>query len=154
MQDLLKKNEKSQNQFQNRLMQIGRIQVTERKRTDLSQTKKIQNIVKNIFQNKIKQIKKNTNLLQNTLAHVKKRNRLFEKGLKKIAKMQNLSQNEFNQIAEMRGLSRDELEQIAKIRRIKNYEDMEKEDLIISLLKSKESIAELFNDNNSNLYDD
>ena len=58
--------------------------------------------------------------------------------------MQNLSQNGFNQIALMRGLSRDELEQIAKIRRIKNYEDMEKEDLIISLLKSKESIADLF----------
>ena len=50
----------------------------------------------------------------------------------------------------MRGLSRDELEQIAKIRRIKNYEDMKKEDLIIFLLKSKESIAELFNDNNNN----
>ena len=33
---------------------------------------KIQNIVKTIFQNKIKQIKKNANLLQNTLAHVKK----------------------------------------------------------------------------------
>ena len=65
--------------------------------------------------------------------------------------MQNLSQNEFNQIAVMRGLSRDELEQIAKIRRIKNYEDMKKKKLIISLLKSKESIAELFNDNN--LYD-
>ena len=64
--------------------------------------------------------------------------------------MQILSQNEFNQIAIMRGLSRDELEQIAKIRRIKNYEDMKKEDLIISLLKSKESIAELFNDNNNN----
>ena len=64
--------------------------------------------------------------------------------------MQNLSQNEFNQIAEMRGLSRDELEQIAKIRRIKNYEDMKKEDLIISLLKSKESIAELFH---NDLYD-
>ena len=47
----------------------------------------------------------------------------------------------------MRGLSRDELEQIAKIRTIKNYEDMKKEDLIISLLKSKENIAELFNDN-------
>ena len=66
--------------------------------------------------------------------------------------MQNLSQNEFNQIAEMRGLSRDELEQIAKIRRIKNYEDMEKEELIISLLKSKVSIDELLN--NNNLYED
>ena len=137
MQDLLKKNEKSQNQFQNGLMQIGRIQVKKGHRTSLSQTKKIQNIVKNIFQNKIKQIKKNANLLQNTLAHVKKRKRLFEKGLKKIAKMQNLSQNELNQIAEMRDQSRDELERIAKIKRIKNYEEMSKEELIISFLKSK-----------------
>ena len=64
--------------------------------------------------------------------------------------MQNLSQNEFNQIAVKRDLSRDELEQIARIRRIKNYDDMKNEDLIISLLKSKESIAELFNDNNGN----
>ena len=79
-----------------------------------------------------------------------KKERLFVKGLKKIAKMQNLSQNEFNQTAVMRGLSWDELERIAKIRRIKNYEDMRKEDLILSLLKSKESIAELFNDNNNN----
>ena len=47
--------------------------------------------------------------------------------------MQNLSQNEFNHIALMRGLSRDELEQIAKIRRIKNCEEMTKEELIISL---------------------
>ena len=57
-----------------------------------------------------------------------------------MANMQNLSQNEFNQIALMRGLLRDEFEQIAKTRRIKNYEDMEKEELIISLLKSKVSI--------------
>ena len=77
LQDLLKKNEKSQNQFQNGLMQIGRIQVKKGQRKNLSQTKKIQNIVKNIFQNKIKQIKKNANLLQNTLAHVKKRKTLF-----------------------------------------------------------------------------
>ena len=76
--------------------------------------KKIQNIVKNIFQNKIKHIKKGANLLQNTLAHGKKRKRLFEKGLKKIAKMQNLSQNEFNQIAEMRGQSRDDLKTMKK----------------------------------------
>ena len=67
--------------------------------------------------------------------------------------MQNLSKNEFNQIEKVRGLSRDQLEQIAKIRRVKNYEDKKKEDLIISLLKSKESIAELFHDNN-NLYND
>ena len=64
--------------------------------------------------------------------------------------MQNLSQNEFNQIAKMHNLSRDELEQITKKRRIKNYQDIKKENLIISLLKSKESISELFNDNNNN----
>ena len=86
--------------------------------------------------------------------NVQKRKRLFEKGVKEIAKLQNLSQNEFNQIALMYDLSRDELEQIAKIRRIKNYEDTKKEDLIISLLKSKESTAELFNDNNNNKISD
>ena len=64
--------------------------------------------------------------------------------------MQNLSQNKLNQVAEMRDLSRDELERIVKIRRIKNYEEMSKEELVISLLKSKQSIAELFNNNNLN----
>ena len=71
LQHLLKKNEKSQNQFQNGLMQLGRIRVKKGQRTNLSQTKKIQNIVKNIFQNKIKQIKKNANILQKKIAHVK-----------------------------------------------------------------------------------
>ena len=64
--------------------------------------------------------------------------------------MQNYSQNEFNQIVLMRGVSRDELAEIAKIRRIKNYDDMKSVDLIISLLKSKESMAGFFNDNNNN----
>ena len=49
------KNEKCLNQFQNGLMQIKRIRIKKRQRTNLSQTKKIQNIVKNIFQNKTKQ---------------------------------------------------------------------------------------------------
>ena len=62
-------------------------------------------------------------------------------------KLQNLSQNEFNQIAEMRGQLREELERIRKIRRIKNYEEISKEEFIISLLKLKQSIAELFNNN-------
>ena len=46
--------------------------------------------------------------------------------MKKITKMQNLSQNQLNQVEEMRDQSRDDLEQIAKIRRIKNYEEMSK----------------------------
>ena len=102
LQDRLKQNEKSQNQFQNGLKQIRRIRVKKGQKTYLSQTKKIRNIFKDIFQNKIKQIEKNTNLLQNILTQVKKRKRLFEKGLKKIAKMQNFPQNEFNQITENR----------------------------------------------------
>ena len=61
--------------------------------------------------------------------------------------MQNLSQNKLNQVAEMRDLSRDELERIVKIRRIKNYEEMSKEELIISLLKSKQCIVEPFINN-------
>ena len=72
LQDRLKKNEKSQNQFENGLMHIGRIRVKKGQRADLSKTKKIQNIVNNILQNKLEQIKKNTNLLKNILAQVKK----------------------------------------------------------------------------------
>ena len=58
LKDLLQKNEKSKNQYQNELTKIGRIRVKQGHRTNLSQTKKIQNIVKNIFQNKIKYIEK------------------------------------------------------------------------------------------------
>ena len=64
--------EKCKNQFQNGLMRIGRIRVIQGQKSNLSQTKKIQNIVKNIFQNKIKHIIKKANLLKTTLAHVKK----------------------------------------------------------------------------------
>ena len=43
----------------------------------------------------------------------------------------------------MQNLSRNELEQIAKKRGIKKYKNMSKEELLISLLKSNQSIAEL-----------
>ena len=46
--------------------------------------------------------------------------------------------------------SRDELEQIAKMRGIKKNKKMPKEGLIISLLKSKRSLAKLFNNNLDN----
>ena len=68
LQDRLKSNEKSLNQFKYGLMHIRRIRVKKGQRTDLSQTKEIQNIVKDILQNKVKQIEKNTNLLQNIIA--------------------------------------------------------------------------------------
>ena len=53
-------------------MRIGRLRVKQGQRANLFKTKKIQHILKNILQNKIKHIKKKISLLRNTLAHVKK----------------------------------------------------------------------------------
>ena len=77
LQDLLKKTEKIQYQFQNVLARIGNIRIKKGQGTNLFKTRKIQNIVRNIFQNKIKQIKKNTSLLQNTLTNVKKKKEII-----------------------------------------------------------------------------
>ena len=43
----------------------------------------------------------------------------------------------------MGNLSKNELEKIAKMKRIKNYKNMSREELLIALLKSKQSHAEL-----------
>ena len=134
LQDRLKINEKSLNQFQNGLMRIGRIRVKQGQRTNLSQTKKIQEILKDIFKKNIKHVIEKADLLKNALVHVKKKKEIIWKRIKENSKSaESFTQNEFNQIAEMHGLSTDELEQITKIRRIKNYEKMTKEELIISL---------------------
>ena len=50
----------------------------------------------------------------------------------------------------MQNQSHDELNKIANIRRIKNYTKMSKEDSIRSVLKSKQSFAELYNNNFDN----
>ena len=59
-------------------------------------------------------------------------------------------QNELKQITKMQNLSQNELEQIAKMRRIKNYKNMSKEELLIALLKSKQSHAELYKSKSNN----
>ena len=59
--------------------------------------------------------------------------------------MQNISQNDIDQITKMQNQLRDELEKIAKMRRIKNYENMSKEGLLIALLKSEQRLAKLYN---------
>ena len=66
---------------------------------------------------------------------------LSQNGLERIARMQNLSQNELKQFTKMKNLSKNELKQIAKTRDIKNYKNMSKEELLISLLKSELSVA-------------
>ena len=58
MQDRLETNEKSLNQFKNRLRRIGRLRLKQGQKTNLSKTKKMQEALKDIFKNKIKLIKK------------------------------------------------------------------------------------------------
>ena len=72
LQDKLKINEKSLNQFKNGLMRIGRLQLKQGQKTNLSKTKKMQEALKDILKNKIKLIKKRSNMLKNALANVKK----------------------------------------------------------------------------------
>ena len=58
LQDRLKINEKSLSQFPNALTRIGRLQLKQGQKTNLSKTKKMQEALKDIFKNKIKLIKK------------------------------------------------------------------------------------------------
>ena len=93
LEDRLKINEGSKNQFKNVLMRIKSLRLKQGQRTNLSETKKVQKIFWDIIKNNTKNIEKKYALLKNVLVNVQKRKKLFEKGLKKIAKMQNLSQN-------------------------------------------------------------
>ena len=82
--------------------------------------------------------------LENTLNDLERNfNTLSEKGLNQITKMQNLSQDVPEQTIKILSLSQNDLEKIAKMRRIKNYKNMSKEELLIALLKSKQSLTEL-----------
>ena len=80
LQDRLKINKKSLNQFQNGLRQIGSLRLKQRQKINLSRTKKVQEILKSIFESKIKQFKKKDDLLNNALVNVQKRKTLFKKG--------------------------------------------------------------------------
>ena len=73
-----------------------------------------------------------------------------QNGLERIAKMQNLSPNELDQITKMRNLLQNELEKIAKRRHIKIYKSMSKEGLLIALLKSNQSPAEIYKSKSNN----
>ena len=78
----------------------------------------------------------------------------------KIAKIQNISQNDLSKAEKLQDKSIDELREIARYRRIKNYDNLTKEDLIISLLKSESNPTErnymkYFNNSTSDdTYDD
>ena len=80
--------------------------------------------------------------------------------LEKIAKIQNISKNELSMAEKLQNKSIDELRGITRLRRIKNYDNLTKEDLIISLLKSESNPAEnnhmkyFNNSTSSDTYDD
>ena len=72
LRDRLKINEKSLSQFQNALTRIGRLQLKQGQKTNLSKTKKMQEALKDIFKNKIKLIKKSLIYLKLRLYMYKK----------------------------------------------------------------------------------
>ena len=88
------------------------------------------------------------------------RRKLVKIKLEKIAKIQNISKNELNKAEKLQNKSIDELRGIARLRRIKNRNNLAKEDLNISLLKSESNPAErnymkYFNNSTSDdTYDD
>ena len=70
------------------------------------------------------------------------RKKLLKMKLEKIGKIQNISENHLSRPKKLQNKSIDKLQGIAKLRRIKNYDDLTKEDLIFSLLKSESNPAE------------
>ena len=90
-------------------------------------------------------------LLDGILKYNRITENLSQNRLERIARMQNLSLSDLEQITEMNNLSNNKLKQIAKTRRIKDYKGMSKEDLLIALLKSNQSHAELRRSEDNNM---
>ena len=70
------------------------------------------------------------------------RRKILKMGLEKIAKKQNISKNELCKAEKLLDKSIDELKEIVRLRRIRNYDNLTKEDLIFSLLKSESNPVE------------
>ena len=68
--------------------------------------------------------------------------KILKMGLEKIAKKQNISKNELRKTEKLQDKSIDELKEIARLRKIRDYDDLTKEDLIFSLLKSESHPAD------------
>ena len=62
--------------------------------------------------------------------------------LEKIAKIQNISKNELSKAEKLQNKSIDELRGIARLKRIKSSDNLTKEHLIISFLKSESNPVE------------
>ena len=73
LQDRLKINEKSLNQFQKGLRQIGRLRLKQGQKINLPKTKKMQDALRDIFGSKVKHFKKRMIYLKNALLNVQKK---------------------------------------------------------------------------------
>ena len=93
--------------------------------------------------------KMSTEELLNTLSRydskrkvISNRIKLSKMKLEKVAKKQNISKNELRKAKKLQNKLIDELYGIAKLRGIKNYDNLTKEDLIFSFLKSESNPAD------------
>ena len=82
------------------------------------------------------------------------RRKTLKMGLEKTAKIQNISKNELSKAEKLQNKSLDELRGIARLRRIKNSDNLTKEHLIISLLKSESNPVERNNSISDDTSDD
>ena len=70
------------------------------------------------------------------------RGKINRLNLKKIGKKQNVSKRDLREVTKLHNMSLDDLKKIAILRRIKNYNNLSKEDLIYTILRSESSPAE------------
>ena len=70
------------------------------------------------------------------------RRRFNRLGLKNIGKRKNITKNDLNKAVLLHNKSLSDLRKLAKLRRIKNIDNLSKEDLIYTLLRTKENIFE------------
>ena len=82
------------------------------------------------------------------------RRKTLKMGLEKTAKIQNISKNELSKAEKLQNKSLDELRGTARLRRIKNSDNLTKEHLIISLLKSESNPVERNNSISDDTSDD
>ena len=71
-----------------------------------------------------------------------KHKKLLKTKLEQITKIQNISRNDLHKVTKLQDKSLDDLKKIAKLRRIKNYDNLSKEDLIYTLLRSESDLVE------------
>ena len=70
------------------------------------------------------------------------RRKLLKMKLEKIAKIQNISKNDLSRAEKLQNKLIDKLREIERLRRLKNYDNLTKEDLIFSLIKSESNPVE------------